>query len=70
LVRGFARELGPVFDSLLEHVVDAPRLPVSDNVEAFVSWVATRNMPTSLFYRGYPALKVQDVRAVAVTAAA
>jgi len=70
LVRSFARELGPVFDSLLEHVVDAPPSPVRDNVEAFVSWVAARNKPTSLYYRGYPALKVQDVKAVAATAAA
>ena len=67
-IRVFAKNLGPVFDAVLEHVVGAPPLPVQNNVDAFVEWVAARNLPPSLYYSAHPALTVPTIRARAMAA--
>lgn len=67
-IRGFVKYIGPVFDTVLEHVVDAPKLPVQDNVDAFVDWVAACNLAPSLYYSAYPALTASNIKARAAAA--
>lgn len=38
-IRDFIVSIGPVFDALMEYVVDPPPTPVEVNVDAFIDWV-------------------------------
>src|SRR5438270_9116054 len=42
LITDFARFAGPVFDVVLQHVVDPPPRPVAANAGAFVTWTKAR----------------------------
>jgi len=59
----FTDELGPVFDKILEHIADAPPLPVAEHREKFLDYVRSHDLPTTGgMYSAYPDLSVQDVR--------
>lgn len=69
LVQDLSARLGPVFDQVLENVVDAPPTPVQNNVPAFVKWANDHNLKPWVFYSAFPTLSVQDIRAKAIKAA-
>lgn len=60
-VHGLAKHVGSLFNALLEHVVDPPPLPVEKNADAFVDWIASRNLAASLYYSAYPSLTVRNI---------
>ena len=62
-VLDFAETLGPVFDALFEHTVEAPPLPVEDpqNTQAFIDFSQKYNVPVAYFYSAYPDLTVLNI---------
>ena len=68
LIQDFTAHLGPLFDEILENVVDPPPTPVEKNAPAFAQWVKAHNIKPWIFYTGYPTLSVQDIRAGAAKA--
>ncbi len=62
-VQDFAEALGPVFDALFEHTVEAPPLPVEDpqNMLAFIAFSQKYNVPVAYFYSAYPDLTVLNI---------
>jgi hypothetical protein len=61
-VQDLSTNLGPLFDELLENVVDPPPTPVQNNSAAFAKWIGRHNIKPWWFYSAYPALSVQDIR--------
>lgn len=60
----FTREIGGIFDALLEHMVDAPPLPVEKNAKAFLDYVRTNDLRgIEPFYSAYPKSTVSDIQA-------
>lgn len=41
LMADLARQAGPVFDAIFQHVGDPPPTPVADHADAFAEWMAT-----------------------------
>ena len=68
-IQEFTAHLGPLFDEILENVVDPPPTPVQKNAPAFAQWVKAHNTKTWGFYTAYPTLSVQDIRGGATKAA-
>lgn len=64
-IADFSKYMGPTFDLLFKHVVNAPPMPVEKNVDAFYEWIAANNLKVSGFYCAYPTLSVQDIRTAA-----
>jgi hypothetical protein len=62
-IQDFADFMGPNFDLLFKHVVNAPPRPVEKNVDAFYDWIVANNLNVIGFYSAYPTLTVQDIRA-------
>jgi hypothetical protein len=62
-VQDFAEALGPVFDALFEHTVEAPPVPVEDtqNTQAFIDFSQKYNLPVAYFYSSYPDLTVLNI---------
>ena len=62
-IQDFAQALGPVFDTLFEHTVEAPPLPVEDpqNTPAFIEISKKYNVTPAYFYSAYPDLTVIDI---------
>ena len=62
-VRDFAQALGPVFDTLFAHTVEAPPLPVEDpqNLQAFIDLSKKYNITPAYFYSSYPDLTVINI---------
>jgi hypothetical protein len=62
-VRDFAQALGPVFDALFEHTVEAPPVPVEDpqNTQAFIDFSQKYNVPVPYFYSAFPDLTVVNI---------
>ena len=62
-VQDFAQALGPVFDTLFAHTVEAPPLPVEDpqNTPAFVEFSKKYNITPAYFYSSYPDLTVINI---------
>jgi hypothetical protein len=59
----FTDELGPVFDAILQHIQDAPPLPVQEHPQEFLDYVRRNNLPTvGPMYSAYPGLTVQDIK--------
>lgn len=61
-VGAFVKELGPVFDTLLQHVKDAPKLPVQEHQDEFLKYVQAHDLKIiGPFYSAYPQLTTQDI---------
>ena len=62
-VQDFAQTVGPVFDTLFEHTVEAPPLPVEDpqNQQAFIDFSKKYNITPAYFYSAYPDLTVINI---------
>ena len=63
-MQDFTEKIGPVFDLMFKYVSDPPPTPVAKNAEAFLNYATGENCPAIGFYRAYPGLAVQDVRAL------
>jgi hypothetical protein len=52
----FALEIGPLFDKIFEHIVDAPPLPVDEFPREFVDTIRRYNQPPAggYFFSAYP----------------
>lgn len=61
-IEDFAKYVGPTFDMLFKHVVNAPPVPVAKNVDAFYDWIVANNLQVMGYYSAYPTLSVQDIR--------
>lgn len=63
-IDAFVNAIGEVFDSILEHVTDAPRGPVRnpENRQGFLEFVREHDLKAiPPFYSAYPDLKVLDI---------
>ena len=62
-VMDFAQALGPAFDELFKHTVEAPPLPVEDpqNTQAFIDFSKKYSLPLAYFYSAYPDLTVLNI---------
>lgn len=60
----FIDEIGDVFNALLQHMDEAPPLPVQQNRDAFHQYVKTHDLGCiQPFYSAYPRATVLDIRA-------
>jgi hypothetical protein len=60
----FIDEIGDVFNALLQHMDEAPPLPVQQNRDAFHQYVKTHDLGCiQPFYSAYPHATVLDIRA-------
>jgi hypothetical protein len=60
-IMDFVDHIGPVFDDLLQHMVDAPGLPVEQHRQEFLEYVRTHDLTcVGTFYSAYPTRTVQD----------
>jgi len=61
-ISAFVRDIGEVFDKLLDHVKDAPPLPVSEHPAAFLAYVKSHDLKCiPPFYSAYPDLSTQEI---------
>jgi hypothetical protein len=65
LMTDLAREAGPVFDLIFQHVSSPPVTPVASNVDAFVEWTAEHLLSPVNLYTAYPDVTVQELKALA-----
>ena len=63
-IMDFVDHIGPVFDRLLQHMVDPPPLPVRGHREEFLAYVREHDLGcVPPFYSAYPTRPVIDIRA-------
>jgi hypothetical protein len=63
-IMDFVDHIGPVFDMLLQHMVDPPPLPVQQHPEEFLAYVNRHDLGcVGTFYSAYPTRPVVDIRA-------
>jgi hypothetical protein len=63
-IMDFIDYIGPVFDDLLQHMVDAPDLPVEQHRQEFLGYVRKYDLTcVPPFYSAYPTRTVQDILA-------
>ena len=62
-IAAFARELRDEFNALFQFVEDHPPLPVEKNVEEFIKYVKTHDVPSAngQSYRANPGLTALDI---------
>ena len=65
LAHDLSEHLGPMFDEILENVIDGPPTPVQDHTRAFTDWIIAHNLETWGLYSAYPTLSLQNIRVLA-----
>jgi hypothetical protein len=65
LAEDFSMHLGPMFDEVLQNVVDSPPTPVRGNKRSFTDWIIGNNLKTWGLYSASPSLTVQNIRVLA-----
>src|ERR1700674_2388505 len=65
LMADLARQAGPVFDAIFQHVENPPSSPVADNVDRFVEWTASQLIDAVNLYSAYPSVSAKDIKALA-----
>jgi hypothetical protein len=68
LMAQLAQRAGPVFDAILQHVVDPPLTPVADHADTFVEWTAEHLLHAINLYTAYPEVTAKEVKALAAAA--
>lgn len=70
LMAELARQAGPVFDAIFQHVDRPPCIPVADNPDAFVEWTASHLLGAATLFSAYPEVTASDVITLASVAEA
>jgi hypothetical protein len=68
LMADLARQAGPVFDAIFQHVDNPPPSPVAANADAFVEWTAAHLVPAVNLYTAYPDVTAKEIKALASAA--
>jgi hypothetical protein len=68
LMADLAKQAGPVFDAIFEHVDGPPSTPVADHAEAFVEWTAAHLLHAVNLYTAYPDVTAKEIKALAAAA--
>src|ERR1700679_1910881 len=68
LMSAYAKQAGPVFDAIFEHVVDPPPSPVAAHADAFVDWVVEHLLKPINIYTAYPEVTAKEIKALAAAA--
>jgi hypothetical protein len=68
LMAELAKQAGPVFDAIFQHVVDPPPTPVADHADAFVEWTAEHLLDAINLYTAYPSVTAKEIKALAAAA--
>jgi hypothetical protein len=68
LMANLAKQAGPVFDAIFQHVENPPPTPVADNVDAFVEWTASQLVDAVNLYSAYPSVTAKEIKALASAA--
>jgi len=68
LMGDLAKNAGPVFDTIFQHVKIPPPSLVAANANAFVEWAAEHLLHPVNLYTAYPGLTVKQIKALAVAA--
>ncbi len=63
-----AREAGPVFDLIFQHVNLPPPAPVADHADAFIEWSAEHLLHPVNIYSAYPDVTAKEIKALAASA--
>jgi hypothetical protein len=63
-----AKQAGPVFDAIFQHVQNPPHVPVAANADAFVKWTTTHLVHAVNIYTAYPSVTAQEIKALASAA--
>jgi hypothetical protein len=68
LMLDLARQAGPVFDAIFEHVDSPPPTPSANNADAFVEWTAAHLVHAVNLYTAYPDVTAKEIKALAAAA--
>jgi hypothetical protein len=68
LMTELAKQAGPVFDAILQHVENPPPTPTANNAEAFVEWVAGHLLSSATLFTAYPDVTAKEIKAMAAAA--
>jgi hypothetical protein len=68
LMAALAKNAGPVFDAIFQHVDTPPPTPVSDHADTFVEWTAEHVLTAINLYTAYPSVTAKEVKALASAA--
>lgn len=68
ILSDYAKQAGPVFDAIFQHVVDPPATPVAANADAFVDWVVEHLLKPINIYTAYPEVTAKEIKSLASAA--
>jgi hypothetical protein len=68
LMADLAKNAGPVFDAIFQHVENPPPTPVANNVAGFVEWTAGHLLHAAMLFSAYPDVTVKKIKALAAAA--
>jgi hypothetical protein len=68
LMTDLAKNAGPVFDAIFQHVDSPPPTPVADYVDAFVEWTAGLLLRAAMLFSAYPDVTAKEIKALASAA--
>ena len=68
LMADLAKQAGPVFDAIFEHVDNPPPAPVAADADAFVEWAAEHLVHALNLYTAYPGVTAKEIKAMAAAA--
>jgi hypothetical protein len=68
LMAALAKQAGPVFDAIFQHVDNPPPTPVAANADAFVEWTAEHLVHALNLYTAYPGVTAKEIKAMAAAA--
>jgi hypothetical protein len=68
LFGALAKQAGPVFDFIFQHVENPPPSPVADHADEFVEWTADHLLNPVNLYTAYPGATAKRIKALAAAA--
>jgi hypothetical protein len=68
LMADLAKQAGPVFDAIFQHVEKPPATPVAAHADAFVEWTAEHLLTAVNLYTAYPGVTAKEIKTMAAAA--
>jgi len=68
LMSALAKQSGPVFDAIFQHVDNPPPAPVANNADAFIDWAEAHLLDAATLFSAYPGMTVSEIKALASAA--